>query len=72
MSFIFFSAMAFVSSCPRTEAEFFKASQRIGCGNDINGHNQYICIPNEEKTSLVELCYNEVMGVRVKGICSKI
>lgn len=71
MNFIFFSAMVFVSSCPITEAEFFKASQRIGCGSDINGHNQYICIPNEEKTSLVELCYNEVMGIREKGICSK-
>lgn len=60
---------SFVSSCPRTEDEFFKASTRLGCGNDINGHNQYICIPNEEKTSLVELCYNEGMGVREKGNC---
>lgn len=68
----FLSVMhSFVSSCPRTEDEFFKASTRLGCGNDINGHNQYICIPNEEKTSLVELCYNEVMGVREKGICSE-
>lgn len=61
--------MTAVSSCPKTEAEFFKASERIGCGNDINGHNQYICIPNQEKTSLVELCYNEIMGVREKGNC---
>lgn len=61
--------MAAVSSCPKTKAEFFKASERIGCGNDINGHNQYICIPNQEKTSLVELCYNEIMGVREKGNC---
>lgn len=63
--------MAAVSSCPKSEAEFFKASKRIECGNDINGHNQYICIPNQEKTSLVELCFNEVMGVREKGMCSR-
>lgn len=60
--------MAFVRSCPTTEAEFFKASERMGCDTDTNGHDQYICIPNEQKTSLVEFCYNEVMGIREKGI----
>lgn len=61
--------MSLVSSCPRTEAEFSKASERIGCGIDTNGHDLYICIPNEEKTSLVEFCHNEVMGAKEKGHC---
>lgn len=61
--------MSLVSLCPRTEAEFSKASQRIGCGIDTNGHDLYICIPNEEKTSLVEFCHNEVMGAQEKGHC---
>lgn len=61
--------MSLVSSCPRTEDEFSKASQRIGCGIDTNGHDLYICIPNEKKTSLVEFCYNEVMGAQQKGHC---
>lgn len=69
MNFILFSAMsAFVSSCPKTEEEFFQASKRFGCGSDTRGHNTYICIPNQDKTSLVELCYNEGMGIREKGI----
>lgn len=61
--------MSLVSSCPRTKDEFSKASQRIGCGIDTNGHDLYICIPNEKKTSLVEFCYNEVMGAQQKGHC---
>lgn len=61
--------MAFVNSCPTTLSEVIKASQRLGCGRDIYGNNQYICVPNTEKTSLVEFCYNGIMGIVQRGYC---
>lgn len=59
--------MAFVDFCPTTISEVVKASQRLGCENDRYGNNQYICVPNTEKTSLVELCYDGIMGIVPKG-----
>lgn len=61
--------MAFVDFCPTTISEVVKASQRLGCENDRYGNNQYICVPNTEKTSLVELCYDGIMGIVPKGYC---
>lgn len=61
--------MAFVDFCPTTISEVVKASQRLGCKHDRYGNNQYICVPNTEKTSLVELCYDGIMGIVQKGYC---
>lgn len=60
--------MAFVSSCPKNKKEYVMASMKSGCGDDINNRSQYMCLPNKEKTSLVEICYNEQMGIREKGL----
>lgn len=57
--------MTLVNVCPNTEHDILHASKRLGCGND--GNNQYMCIPNREKTSLVELCFQGVMGIVQKG-----
>lgn len=59
--------MADVTQCPTNAAEKFLASTRLGCGSDIYGNDQYICAPNEAKTSLVELCYEGIMGIIDKG-----
>lgn len=64
--------MAFVDFCPTTTSEVVKASQRLGCENDRYGNNQYICVPNTEKTSLVELCFDGIMGIVRKGYCQAI
>lgn len=61
--------MAMVKECPKSLMETEKASKRLQCGVDKNGDNQYICVPNEEKTSLVEFCYDGTMGVNKKGVC---
>lgn len=45
------------------------ASKKRGCGYDLFNRSQYICLPNKQKTSLVEICYNEQMGLREKGNC---
>lgn len=59
--------MAFVNVCPKNEHDVIQASKRLECGFDIYGNNQYMCIPNKEKTSLVEFCFQGVMGIVEKG-----
>lgn len=60
--------MALVSECPKNKTEISKASKRLNCGNDSYGNNQYICLPNEEKTSLVELCFDGIIGLNERGM----
>lgn len=59
--------MAFVNVCPKNEHDVIQASKRLRCENDIYGNNQYLCVPNKEKTSLVEFCFKGVMGIVEKG-----
>lgn len=59
--------MANVDTCPQTLREVTSASTRLGCGKDEFGHNQYMCLPNKGKTSLVEFCYTGIMGIQEKG-----
>lgn len=61
--------MASVNICPKTETDVLIASRRLGCNNHTNDRDPYMCIPNKEKTSLVEFCYNSVMGIHEKGNC---
>ena len=60
--------MVQVETCPKTPEEIKKASEALACGNDVFQHNQYMCLPNTEKTSLVEFCYDGIMGIQVEGI----
>ncbi|XP_062570466.1 uncharacterized protein LOC134232504 [Saccostrea cucullata] len=59
----------FVHSCPQNLTEAIKASTRLGCGRDKYGNDQYICLPNIEKTGLVEFCHNGIMGIIQRGNC---
>lgn len=61
--------MALIKACPDNQNEVIEASRKLGCGYDKYGNNQYLCLPNEEKTSLIEVCSDGVMGIRDKGIC---
>lgn len=61
--------MPFVTTCPSNLTEKILASNRLGCENDIYGHNQYICAPNKAKTSLVEICNDGIMGILEEGNC---
>nr|XP_022294259.1 uncharacterized protein LOC111104540 isoform X2 [Crassostrea virginica]XP_022294260.1 uncharacterized protein LOC111104540 isoform X2 [Crassostrea virginica]XP_022294263.1 uncharacterized protein LOC111104540 isoform X2 [Crassostrea virginica] len=58
-----------VEGCPNNLTELEARSDRLGCGDDKYGNNQYICLPNVEKTSLVEFCFNGIMGIIAKGNC---
>lgn len=61
--------MGFVSECPKSQTEVGLASKRLGCDSDKYGNNQYICAPNDSKTSLVEICIDGIMGIQNKGNC---
>lgn len=70
MHLLFFSFL--VDRCPKNKQDVIKASKELGCGNDKNGNNQYLCLPNKSKTSLVEFCFQGLMGIEVKGTLKKI
>lgn len=64
-----FIGLIFVNDCPTEPTEVVEASQRLKCDEDRYGHNQYMCVPNKEKTSLVEFCYDGIMGIQKEGRC---
>ena len=57
-----------VKKCPRNLTAVLAASSRLGCGKDVYGNSQYMCLPNVRKSSLVEFCYGDVMGMQEKGV----
>jgi hypothetical protein len=56
-----------VQSCPVNSTETAEASSRLGCDRDEYGNDQYICVPNDSKTALVEFCYRGIMGLIQQG-----
>ena len=60
--------MAPVDVCPQKMTKVLEASKKLRCGNDDYGNNQYLCLPNVNKTSFVEFCYNGTIGMQEKGI----
>ena len=61
--------MARVDACPEKLTTITEASTRLGCGKDEYGNDQYICLPTVDLSSLVEFCYNGIMGYYKKGTC---
>nr|XP_022286456.1 uncharacterized protein LOC111099463 isoform X2 [Crassostrea virginica] len=61
--------MASVEKCPETLTAVNASSKQLNCSIDTYGNNQYMCLPNAEKSSLVEFCYNGIMGIQVEGNC---
>ncbi|XP_056015017.1 uncharacterized protein LOC125676215 isoform X3 [Ostrea edulis] len=61
-----------VESCPGNSTGFAEASSRLNCGRDQYGNDQYICVPNYNKTALVEFCYDGIMGFRQRGNCLEV
>lgn len=64
--------MKYTKVCPKNQTEVNQASKRLKCGYDKYGNNQYICLPNKDKTSLVEFCNDGVMGLTEKGNCLEV
>jgi hypothetical protein len=57
-----------VESCPGNATAAAEASSRLGCGRDEYGNDQYICVPNDSKTALVEFCHDGIMRLIQEGI----
>ena len=53
--------------CPRNQTVVERASKILGCGSDEYGNNQYLCLPNAKKTSLVQFCVDGLMEMKEKG-----
>nr|XP_034332630.1 uncharacterized protein LOC117691204 isoform X2 [Crassostrea gigas] len=64
-----FEGMASINVCPKDQDKVQMAAKRLRCNKDIHGNNQYMCVPNKNKTSLVEFCYDGIMGLEDKGNC---
>lgn len=63
--------MIVVNNCPTNLAEIAKASKRLGCKNDTYGNNQYLCVPDLDKTSMQEFCFDGIMGIHKKSKLKK-
>lgn len=51
--------------CPRNQMEWNKRSLAINCSED----NGYLCLPNNDLTVLLELCFERHHILIEKGIC---
>lgn len=71
IAFIFTTGFTGVTECPKNQSEVREASDRLRCGNDTNGNNQYMCLRYDRQT-LLEFCYDDVMGIVDKGNCLEI
>lgn len=49
-----------VSACPQDSTAWKLASERRNCTQDESSRNRYICVPNENKTHLLEFCYDQI------------
>lgn len=66
IAYIFSTGFTEVTECPKNESEVREASDRLRCGNDTNGNNQYMCLRYDRQT-LLEFCYDGVMEIVDKG-----
>lgn len=48
-------------SCPKTQEEWMERSAAINCTDS----NKYACLPNENLTELLELCFT-VYAIRIR------
>ncbi|XP_062575874.1 uncharacterized protein LOC134237741 [Saccostrea cucullata] len=58
-----------VDSCPKNRSEWNTAGARLNCSYDENNTLQYLCIPNEYITTLLEFCYDRTIEFGEKGNC---
>ncbi|XP_062596411.1 uncharacterized protein LOC134257835 [Saccostrea cucullata] len=58
-----------VNSCPTTNQSWYEAGVQLNCTYDKNNRFQYMCIPNQAKTALLEFCYDYFIRLHEKGHC---
>ncbi|XP_061177497.1 uncharacterized protein LOC133186291 [Saccostrea echinata] len=61
-----------VDSCPLSKENTTEAATRLNCSVDEHGRSQYVCVPNENLTAIVEFCYTKsIVGLYQDGHCLK-
>ncbi|XP_062603879.1 uncharacterized protein LOC134265676 [Saccostrea cucullata] len=58
-----------VDSCPSTLDSRNSAAERLNCSLYENKNPSYFCVPNQDKTALLEFCYGEFFGLVQNGHC---
>ncbi|XP_056018466.1 uncharacterized protein LOC125668285 [Ostrea edulis] len=61
-----------VDSCPRNKTEFTDSAARLHCSVHGNGWRQYVCVPNTNKSAIVEFCNTHGPEVFEKGYCLEV
>ncbi|XP_061176059.1 serine/threonine-protein phosphatase 6 regulatory ankyrin repeat subunit A-like [Saccostrea echinata] len=57
-----------VTSCPLNTTDWNSSARRRNCSLD-DVRNRYLCVPNQQKSVLLEFCYDEVRPMVQKGNC---
>ncbi|XP_078322460.1 uncharacterized protein LOC144622056 isoform X2 [Crassostrea virginica] len=57
-----------VTSCPANAGDWKQAAKQRNC-NLTGVRNTYLCLPNQEKTTILEFCYDEVRPMVQEDNC---
>ncbi|XP_056015075.1 uncharacterized protein LOC125676208 [Ostrea edulis] len=59
-------------SCPRNRTEFTDSATRLNCSVYENGRSRYVCVPNIQKSAIVEFCNKNAARVFKQGNCLEV
>ncbi|XP_062610908.1 uncharacterized protein LOC134272727, partial [Saccostrea cucullata] len=58
-----------VMSCPTNASSWLSNGIKLQCPNDTLGRNLYQCVPNDDRSSLVEFCLQGSIGRYGANLC---
>ncbi|XP_061187951.1 uncharacterized protein LOC133195977 [Saccostrea echinata] len=58
-----------VTSCPKNDTEWQRASRKLNCSEIVGKPNHYHCLPIHDLSQLVQFCYNRLSGLVESGLC---
>ncbi|XP_062611433.1 uncharacterized protein LOC134273262, partial [Saccostrea cucullata] len=58
-----------VTSCPTNASSWLNNGIKLQCPNDTLGRNLYQCVPNDNRSSLVEFCLQGSIGRYGANLC---
>ncbi|XP_062613715.1 heat shock 70 kDa protein 12A-like [Saccostrea cucullata] len=61
-----------VESCPQNKADWDLRSRQLNCSNDDTKTHRYHCVPNGQKTALLEFCYDVIRPLVQKDNCMEL
>ncbi|XP_061188745.1 uncharacterized protein LOC133196915 [Saccostrea echinata] len=58
--------------CPQNKADWDLRSRHLNCSNDDTKIHRYHCVPNSQKTALLEFCYDIIRPLVQKDNCMEL